>query len=154
MNLACGGKIDRAGSILVDEAANGVIAQAEDLPKDVPSVDSPETESETNEDCPTIQEGIASWYHCPGRKAITASGEIYVPDTFSAAHRKLPFGTIVRVTNLENGKDCKVRINDRGPYIDGRIIDLTPRGAREIEMYEPGIVPVRVEVLRFKKRKK
>ena len=91
--------------------------------------------------------GIASWYGVPydGRRA--ASGEIYDMEQLTAAHRTLPFRTWVEVTNLDNGKRVNVRINDRGPFVDGRIIDLSLAAAREIEMVGPGIARVRLKVI-------
>lgn len=88
--------------------------------------------------------GIASWY---GEDSSTASGESFRPDGLTAAHRSLPFGTKVRVTNLNNGRSVIVRINDRGPFIRGRIIDLSTGAARVLGMLGTGIAPVRVEVL-------
>ena len=80
-----------------------------------------------------------------GRRA--SNGEIYDMYKLTAAHRTLPFETIVRVTNLNNGKSTTVRITDRGPFVENRIIDLSLAAAREIESIGPGVVPVRVEVI-------
>lgn len=91
-----------------------------------------------------VEHGIASWY----RDHRTASGEKFHLNALAAAHKKLPFGTKVRVVDLKTGKSIIVRINDRGPYIRGRIIDLTVGAARQLGMYERGIAKVRVEVLR------
>ncbi len=93
------------------------------------------------------EEGNASWYGAPfhGRKA--SNGEIYDMNKLTAAHRTLPFDSMVRVTNLSNGKTTTVRITDRGPFVDNRIIDLSRAAAQEIESIGPGIVPVRIEVL-------
>ena len=76
-----------------------------------------------------------------------ASGGWFNPNALTAAHKTLPFGTRVRVTNLNNGRSVVVRINDRGPYIRGRIIDLSKRAAQVIAMQGAGVVPVRVEIL-------
>ena len=91
--------------------------------------------------------GIASFYgaYFAGKK--TASGERFNPSRMTAAHRYLPFGTRVRVTNMRNGRSVVVRINDRGPFIRGRVIDLSKGAARVIRMVGRGIAPVRVEVL-------
>jgi rare lipoprotein A (peptidoglycan hydrolase) len=91
--------------------------------------------------------GLASWYGVPydGRRA--ASGEIYHMDRLTAAHRTLPFQTWVEVTDLDNHKRVNVRIIDRGPFIDGRIIDLSQAAAREIGMLGPGIARVRLKVI-------
>jgi rare lipoprotein A len=93
------------------------------------------------------EEGNASWYGAPfhGRKA--SNGETYDMNKMTAAHRTLPFNSMVRVTNLNNGKSAVVRITDRGPFVDNRIIDLSRAAAREIESIGPGVVPVRIEVL-------
>jgi rare lipoprotein A len=95
-------------------------------------------------------EGIASYYAEPYHGRKTASGEVF--DTYqglTAAHRTLPFNTLVRVTNKTNGRVVDVRINDRGPFIDGRVIDLSLRAAREIDLVRPGIAPVKLKVIRL-----
>lgn len=89
-----------------------------------------------------IEKGIASWYTTDKSESLTANGELFDPNSLSAAHKSLKFGTIVRVTNTVNGKSVDVRINDRGPYVDGRIIDLTPASAKQIDMLASGIAPV------------
>ncbi|HEY6385940.1 MAG TPA: septal ring lytic transglycosylase RlpA family protein [Candidatus Acidoferrum sp.] len=94
-----------------------------------------------------IEEGNASWYGVPFNGRRASNGEIYDMYKLTAAHRTLPFETMVRVTNLHNGKSTTVRITDRGPFVDNRIIDLSLAAAREIESIGPGVVPVRVEVL-------
>jgi rare lipoprotein A len=93
------------------------------------------------------EEGNASWYGVPFHGRRASNGEIYDMYKLTAAHRTLPFETMVRVTNLSNGKSTVVRITDRGPFVENRIIDLSLAAAREIESVGPGIVPVRVEVL-------
>lgn len=92
----------------------------------------------------TVEEGIASWY----KDKRTASGERFNGSAMAAAHKKLPFGTMVRVVDLKTNKSITVRINDRGPYIRGRVIDLTIGAARALGMYSRGIAKVRVEVLK------
>ena len=94
-----------------------------------------------------MEEGNASWYGVPFNGRRASNGEIYDMDKLTAAHRTLPFNTMVRVTNLNNGKSTTVRITDRGPFVDNRIIDLSRAAARQIESVGPGVVPVRVEVL-------
>jgi len=94
------------------------------------------------------QEGIASWYGKKYHRRKTASGERYNMYELTAAHRTLPFGTILKVTNLENGRTVKVRINDRGPFVKGRIIDLSLAAAREIGMVQAGIVRVRIVMVK------
>jgi rare lipoprotein A len=93
------------------------------------------------------EEGDASWYGVPFHGRHASNGEIYDMYKLTAAHRTLPFETMVRVTNLNNGKSTVVRITDRGPFVDNRIIDLSLAAAREVESVGPGVVPVRVEVL-------
>ena len=94
-----------------------------------------------------LEEGNASWYGVPFNGRRASNGEIYDMYKLTAAHRTLPFETMVRVTNLNNGKSTTVRITDRGPFVENRIIDLSLAAAREIESIGPGVVPVRVEVL-------
>jgi rare lipoprotein A len=91
--------------------------------------------------------GYASYYSAPHEGRATASGEIYDPGRFTAAHRTLPFGTRVRVTNLENGKQAVVTITDRGPFRRGRVIDVSERAARKLGFAAQGITRVRVDVL-------
>jgi rare lipoprotein A len=91
--------------------------------------------------------GLASWYGHPYHGRASASGEIYDMEQMTAAHRTLPFGTMVRVHDLDNQKSADVRINDRGPFVDGRIIDLSHAAARAIEMIGPGTARVRLEIL-------
>ncbi len=95
----------------------------------------------------SVEVGIASWYGHPYHGRRASSGEIYDMEKLTAAHRTLPFGTRVRVLNTENGRAVQVRINDRGPFVEGRIIDLSRAAAREIRMLGPGTAPVQVEVL-------
>jgi rare lipoprotein A len=90
--------------------------------------------------------GLASWYGEPYHGRHTASGPRYDMNEMTAAHRTLPFGTRVRVTNLENGRRATVLINDRGPFVDGRIIDLSRAAAEAIDSIGPGVVRVRLEV--------
>ena len=93
------------------------------------------------------EEGNASWYGDPFHGRHAANGEIYDMYKLTAAHRTLPFETMVRVTNLNNGKSTVVRITDRGPFVGNRILDLSLAGAREIDSVGPGVVPIRLEVL-------
>jgi len=94
-----------------------------------------------------VEEGNASWYGVPfdGRRA--SNGEIYDMNRMTAAHRTLPFDTMLRVTNLSNGRSATVRVTDRGPFVENRIIDLSLAAARELDMVGAGVVPVRLEVL-------
>jgi len=93
------------------------------------------------------EEGNASWYGEPFNGRRASNGEIYDMYKLTAAHRTLPFDTMVRVTNLSNGKATTVRITDRGPFVENRIIDLSLAAAREIDLVGPGVAPVRMEVL-------
>jgi rare lipoprotein A len=93
------------------------------------------------------QTGIASWYGAPYHGRPTSSGEIYDQEQLTAAHRTLPFQTWVDVANLDNGKHVNVRITDRGPFVDGRIIDLSLAAAREIDMIRSGTAHVRLKII-------
>jgi len=95
--------------------------------------------------------GVASWYGAPYDGRPAASGEIFDTHKLTAAHRTLPFDTWVEVTNLQNGRQVKVRINDRGPFIDGRIIDLSFAAAYTIEMVGPGTAKVKLKVIKAPK---
>ncbi len=94
-----------------------------------------------------VEEGNASWYGNPFHGRRASNGEIYDMNKMTAAHRTLPFETMVKVTNLNNGKSTTVRITDRGPFVENRIIDLSRAAAQEIESIGAGVVPVRVEVI-------
>ncbi len=96
----------------------------------------------------SVETGKASFYGGRWIGRLTANGEHYHAEDCTAAHKKLPFNTMVRVTNLKNGKSVIVRINNRGPYAKGRILDLSVVAARKIEMIGDGIIPVRAEVLK------
>jgi rare lipoprotein A len=91
--------------------------------------------------------GLASWYGKPFHGRQTASGQRYNMHAFTAAHRKLPFGTVVAVTNLANGRTIRLVINDRGPFIRGRIIDVSRRAAHELGFLRAGVTRVRVRAL-------
>ncbi|HYK59995.1 MAG TPA: septal ring lytic transglycosylase RlpA family protein [Bryobacteraceae bacterium] len=97
------------------------------------------------------QTGIASWYGAPYDGRPAASGEIFDTHKLTAAHRSLPFETWVEVTNLQNGERVRVRINDRGPFIDGRIVDLSFAAADAIDLVRPGVSKVRLKVIRAPK---
>lgn len=94
-----------------------------------------------------IQYGLASWYGRERHGQRTASGEIYDNGRLTAAHRTAPFGTYALVTNLENGRTVRVRINDRGPGVAGRVLDLSYAAARQLEMIRTGVTRVKVEFL-------
>lgn len=88
--------------------------------------------------------GVASYYSYPGR---TANGERYNPKELTAAHRTLPFGTKLQVTNMNTGHSVVVRVNDRGPFIRGRVVDVSYAAARELDLLHAGTAKVKVEVL-------
>lgn len=94
-------------------------------------------------------EGIASWYGADFNGRLTANGEIYDMYKMTAAHKTLPLGTVVKVHNRENGLEVEVRINDRGPYVKGRIIDLSRTAGRAIGMRDAGTARVTLEVVRW-----
>ncbi len=94
-----------------------------------------------------VSKGVASWYGPGFHGKKTSCGEIYDMHGLTAAHKILPMNTVVRVTNMENGKEVTVRINDRGPFIDGRDIDLSLSAAKAVDMVGPGTAPVRIAVL-------
>src|SRR5450755_493239 len=109
-------------------------ARAPSLPNMPAQIVSPET-------------GLASWYVHPYHGRAAANGEIYDMEKLTAAHRTLPFGTWVRVTNLSNSKTVDVRIIDRGPFVDGRIVDLSHAAARAVDLIVAGVGEVRIDVL-------
>ena len=96
--------------------------------------------------------GVASWYGGSFHGRLTANGEIYDQFKLTAAHRLLPLGSVARVTNPENGREVEVLINDRGPFIRGRIIDLSYAAAEHLGAVYPGTLPVVVDVLQMGKR--
>ena len=96
---------------------------------------------------PVGQSGTASWYGPWHHGRRTANGERFDQNALTAAHPTLPLGTVVRVTNLQNGRTVKVRINDRGPYVRGRVIDLSKAAAAALGFKEQGLTPVAIERL-------
>jgi rare lipoprotein A len=95
-----------------------------------------------------VETGIASWYGAPYHNRRASNGEVYDMHAMTAAHRTLPLGSIVRVTCIENGESAVVRITDRGPFIEGRIIDLSQAAAQKIGLVRKGTAQARVEVLK------
>jgi rare lipoprotein A len=116
-------------------------------PAPPPSQPSPSSVSPPTVPGQYVEEGVASWYGNPFNGHRTSNGEIYDMHDFTAAHRTLPFGALVRVTNLRNGLQTEVRINDRGPFVANRIIDLSLSAAQSLQMVGPGTAPVRIELL-------
>jgi rare lipoprotein A len=112
----------------------------------------PKASSEPRRKVPVVpvgytEQGIASWYGIPYHGRRAADGEIYDMETLVAAHRLLPFNTWLKVTNLANSKSVNVRVIDRGPFVEGRILDLSKAAARQIDLLGPGIGRVRLEVI-------
>ncbi len=99
-----------------------------------------------------IERGIASWYGEDFHGRPTSSGEIYDMYGLTAAHKLMPLGTVAKVTNIENGRSVTVKINDRGPFVNGRIIDLSYSAAVALEMAEAGLTSVEIEVLEWGER--
>ena len=97
---------------------------------------------------PDLQ-GLASWYGGKFHGRLTSSGEVFDTNTMTAAHKTLPFGTVVKVTNQDNGKTAFVKINDRGPFVEGRIIDLSRAAAMELDMVGQGVARVSLEIVDF-----
>lgn len=106
-----------------------------------------ENQAQSNEEASFQQEGKASYYGPGFHGETTASGETFDQNELVAAHPELPFDTVVEVTNLNNDEKVEVRINDRGPYKPGRIIDLSKEAARQIDSIDDGVVPVQIEVI-------
>lgn len=94
-----------------------------------------------------MQTGVASWYGGKWHGRKTANGERYNQESMTAAHKTLPFGTVVRVTNERNGRECMVRINNRGPFTKGRILDLSKAAARQLGMVGSGVAKIKMEVV-------
>jgi rare lipoprotein A len=133
----------------IESTKRSTDAEPSATPARPPAAPSPKRSKPSQSPAPAgyIEEGNASWYGVPFNGRRASNGEIYDMYKLTAAHRTLPFETMVRVTNLNNGKSATVRITDRGPFVDNRIIDLSLAAAREIDSIGPGVVPVRVEVL-------
>jgi rare lipoprotein A len=106
----------------------------------------PETKIEKRES-KEVQFGVASWYGGEFHGRSTSSGEVYDMYQLTCAHNTLPLGTIVMVTNLENGRSLELKVNDRGPFVKERIIDVSYAAAQMLGMWEKGTTPVKVEVL-------
>lgn len=93
-----------------------------------------------------VEVGVASWYGKPYHGRPTASGERFDMKKLTAAHRSLPLGVVAKVTNLDNGRSVAVRINDRGPFVAGRVLDLSRGAAKKLDMVEAGLARVRIEI--------
>lgn len=99
-----------------------------------------------------VETGLASWYGKDFRGRPTASGEPFRPSERTAAHKTLPFGTVVRVTFVDTGERVRVVINDRGPFVEGRVIDLSRKAARRLGLLDAGVGKVEVRVVGCKER--
>lgn len=99
-------------------------------------------------DLPVHEQGLASYYNDSFQGKKTASGELYDRMQYTAAHRTIPFGARVQVINLKNNKSVVVRINDRGPWVKNRIIDLSYIAARDLDMIKDGLVKVKIKILK------
>ena len=117
-----------------------------DIPAPPPTISEP-TEPPAHGKVLYTEVGLASWYGPEFNNRRTSSGEIFDMHQPTAAHRTLPLNSMVRVTNLTNGKSTLVRINDRGPFVQGRIIDLSVAAAKAIDMWRAGVAKVRLEVV-------
>jgi rare lipoprotein A len=110
-----------------------------------PDIAEPEIPANTK---PILTEtGLASWYGPPYHNRRGSNGEVYNMHAMTAAHRTLPLGSVIRVTNVKTGDSALVRITDRGPFIPGRVVDLSLAAARKINVYRPGVAEVKVEVM-------
>ena len=127
---------DRLLALLVLIALLGIACGGKRAPSATPK---PKSYTET---------GIASWYGKKYHGRVTASGERYDMHALTAAHRTLPFGVVVKVVNLSNQRTVKVRITDRGPFVAGRIIDLSRAAAKKLDMVEAGVARVKITVVR------
>jgi rare lipoprotein A len=96
----------------------------------------------------SVETGLASWYGGPYNRRRGSNGEVYNMHAMTAAHRTLPLGSIVRVTNLKTGRSALVRITDRGPFVEGRVLDLSLAAAKKVDVWQAGVAMVRIEVMR------
>jgi rare lipoprotein A len=136
------------GCASVSRGPSGAAARAPATP--APSTPAPPTASPPAPARPSaagVQTGKASWYGDAHQGKKTANGELYDMHTLTAAHRTLPFGTRLRVTNVDNGRSVVVRVNDRGPFAPGRLIDVSRAAALELGVLGAGLFAVRVEIL-------
>ncbi len=134
--------------ILEREQEKALEIKLEEEPVETPVIDtSTDVSVKTSTNDSQIQEGVASWYGSSFHGKKTASGEIYDMHDLTAAHRDLKFGTMVRVTHSRSGRYVDVKINDRGPYTKGRIIDLSAQAAQQIGIQSEGVAKVKVEVI-------
>ena len=144
-------QVDALDLVVESQAAElqATLSSAEVMPVVAPpAVELPKPKLKVVPEVVKVITGEASWYGPGFYGNRTANGEVYRPGTMTAAHRTLPFGTKVRVTNLWNGRTAVIRINDRGPFIDHRVIDLGHGAASDLGLTASGIAQVKLEVLR------
>lgn len=131
---------------------------ANDQKKPTPKAGSTPAESESTAEDTTLsvpadavplltETGLASWYGAPYHNRRASNGEIYNMHAMTAAHRTLPLGSIVRVTNVKTGNAALVRITDRGPFVEGRILDVSYAAAKRLDIFQPGVASVKLEVM-------
>jgi rare lipoprotein A len=132
-------------SVLVVVGVGAAQRPSKPSSKEMPVVRPPHAQHKTNYQ--SYQVGTASWYGSDFEGRLTASGEPFNMDDLTAAHPTLPLGSLVRVTNLQNGRRTYVRINDRGPVVEGRIIDLSRRAAEILQFKGQGLQQVRLELI-------
>ena len=118
-----------------DTGSESADAEASSLPRDTKPI--------------STETGMASWYGPPYHNRKGSNGEVYNMHAMTAAHRTLPLGSIVRVTNVKTGRSAVVRITDRGPFIEGRVLDLSLAAAKAVDVWQPGIARVRLDVLKM-----
>jgi len=133
-------------SVLVVVGVGAAQRPSKPSSKEMQAVRSPHAQHKTKKYQP-YQVGTASWYGSYFEGRLTASGEPFNMDDLTAAHPTLPLGSLVRVTNLQNGRRTYVRINDRGPVVEGRIIDLSRRAAEILQFKGQGLQQVRLELI-------
>jgi len=115
--------------------------------KSIPQESSPVISVPPNAKPIFVETGLASWYGAPYHNRRGSNGQVYDMNAMTAAHRTLPLGSIVRVTNLKTGRSALVRITDRGPFVPGRVLDLSLAAAKQVDVWLPGVATVRIDVL-------
>ena len=144
--------VRRLGPVLLVVPFAAACATRRPAPPQSPGPAAPPAESAPAPSAPAwFEEGVASWYGGDDgfEGKPTASGELYDSSRMTAAHRELPLGTIVEVTSLDNGRSVRVRINDRGPFTKGRVIDLSQAAARRLDIVAPGTGRVRLTIVQM-----
>ena len=124
-----------------------IVPQPAPQPPPAPSIAEPPAEPASSAPGIYVEEGIASWYGVPFHGRRAANGEIFDMNTLVAAHRTMPFGSILRVTNLNNDRQVEVRVIDRGPFVKDRVLDVARAAAIALDMIGTGTAPVRIELL-------